>query len=424
MTTAAAITPALRRQQRWNTRLLAFVLVYTAAAGAVRKWLLLGGALSNVLLLIQILLPWIFYAMAAGRRARYGPLLLLTAGILTLMAFNPLNQTLFHGLFGLLLHLGFWLIGFHYLENRHLYPWEKLQHLLFLIFFLEIALGIVQYNLPRSHFLNKYAAEGVTSIAFVGEAARITGTFSFVAGFTSWLIFVNFWTWSLALCKEKLYRINLVIGLSLLASLLSGARLALAFTLFFALITYQDMFQRLAWKKLVAGLLAGFITMAVLYRQSSFVQNAWANFYSRIEDGFRDKEYGRRTVGILGEVVDYKGDYPVFGTGLGGTYQGARLIWGESYFLKNYGGYEEEPERIILEGGMVLLAIRALLLMLFLYALRIPVLYKLVFFVLIFFFTQSIFNIYNIIFITLGLSLADWGYGHKGQPETPYRRPA
>ena len=120
----------LQRKQRYNMRLLGFCLVYTIFAGAIRKWLLQGGIISNVLLLGHVILPWVYYALAAGNRRKYFPLLALFGGILLLMAVNPLNLTVYHGIFGLLLHLGFWLIGFHYLENRQLYPWQKLLGLL------------------------------------------------------------------------------------------------------------------------------------------------------------------------------------------------------------------------------------------------------------------------------------------------------
>ncbi len=398
------------RQQRHNQRLLAFCLIYTVFAGALRKWVLLGGPASNALLLGHILMPWIYYFLAAGSRRKYAPILLLFGAVLVLMAFNPLNQTVFHGAFGVLLHLGFWLIGFHYLENRRLYAWEGLAGLLMLIFFIEIGLGIVQYSLPRTHFINKYAAEGATNIAYVGEAARVTGTFSFVAGFTSWLFFVSLWIWSKALRGAALGQIVLLTGLAVLANLISGARAALAFMIVFALLMFSAVLQRISAARVIVILLLSVFMAGLAFQQSSFVQEAWQNFYSRIEDGIRDQEFGRRTYGVAGEVIDFRGEYPLFGSGLGGTYQGARLLWGESNILKRYGGYEEEPERIILEGGFFLFILRTVLLIYFLHELRMPLLHKVMFGLIIVFFTHSIFNVYNIIFVPLGLSLLDWAY--------------
>ena len=408
----------LTQQQRYNLRLLGFCLVYTIFAGSLRKWILQGGLVSNFLLLGHIVLPWVYYALAAGSKRKYGPVLALFGGVLLLMAFNPLNQTVYHGIFGLLLHLGFWLVGFHYLENRHLYPWQGLLGLLLLIFFLEIGLSIVQYSLPRAHFINKYAAEGATSIAYIGERARVTGTFSYVAGFSSWLFFVNLWIWSLARRSASIRLVTLLTALTILASLISGARAALAFTLVFAAFTYRAALRQIPVANFVVILLVGVLAGYGLYQKSPFVKEAWSNFYSRIEDGIRDQEFGRRTFGVATEIIDFRGGNPVFGSGLGATYQGARLLWGESYFVKRYGGYEEEPERIILEGGFLLFILRTLLLIYFLNALHIPLGYKFMFALIIVFFTHSIFNVYNIIFVPLGLSLLDWAYYKPGQSST------
>lgn len=400
----------IERQRRWNGRLLAFVLLYTMLAGALRKWVLAGGPVSNVLLLGHILLPWIFYFLAAGSRRVYGPVLGMFGLVLALMAFNPLNQTLYHGIFGLLLHLGFWLVGFHYLENRHLYPWERLLGLLLLLFLVEVGLGIVQYNLPRTHFINRYAAEGATSIAYVGERARVTGTFSYVAGFSSWLLFVNVWIWSLALLKKPLRLVTMLTALAVLASLISGARAALALTVIFAVLMYYTVIKRISAGRIMVFFAGTLLVATLVFQKNAFVREAWDNFYSRIEDGIRDQEFGRRTYGVLGEIIDYRGENPLFGSGLGATYQGARLLWGESYFVKRYGGYEEEPERIVLEGGFVLFVLRMLLLAYFLSALRMPWPYKVLFGIIIAFFTHSIFNVYNIVFVPLALSLLDWAF--------------
>lgn len=406
----------LARQRRYNTRLLAFVLLYTLLAGAVRKWIILSGPLSNVLLLGHILLPWAFYVLAPGSKRRFGPALLLFGAVLLLMAFNPLNQSIYHGTFGLLLHLGFWFFAFHYLENKHLYDWKALFDLLLVLFFAEVALGILQYSLPRTHFLNRYAAETATSIAYVGERARVTGTFSYVAGFTSWLFFANLWIWSLALQRRSLRLVVLLTALAVFAGLLSGARLALALTLLFAVLMFWDVLQRLSFPKVFAMLLVGVLAGAGLYQRSAFVQETWSNFFSRIEDGIRDEEFGRRTYGVVEEIIDYRGDYPVLGTGLGATYQGARIIWGESFFVKRYGGFEEEPERIVLEGGYVLFVLRTLLLIYFLNQLKIPLYQKILFGTIIALFTHSIFNVYNLVFVPLALSMLDASYNHQSKP--------
>ncbi|MCS7036224.1 MAG: hypothetical protein RMJ33_06785 [Saprospiraceae bacterium] len=407
----------LERQRRRLTRLIAFVLLYTVFAGAVRKWVLLGGPVSNVLLLGQLTIPWLFYLIAPGQRRRYLPLLLVSGGLLALMALNPLNHTLYHGLFGIVLHMGWWLMGFHYLENRHLYCWDRLYRLVWFLLLVEMGLSIVQYNLPRMHFINRYAVEGPVSIAFVGEAARVTGTFSFVSGYAAWLLFVNLWTWSVAVWKRRVWLLTALATAGVVASLLSGGRLSLVITLLLALLAYGHLLRRVPFHRLLVVLLLGLVGGLFAFQRSAFLQQSWSNFASRIQDGFRDEEYGRRTLGVLDEILDFKGDYALLGTGLGGTYQGARAIWGESYYLLKYGGYEEEPERIVLEGGYMLFMWRLVLLWLFLRGLHMPGIARALMFIVITFFAPVVFNTYNLVFLILGLGTVDWSYRHFDLPK-------
>ncbi|MCS6928963.1 MAG: hypothetical protein NZM43_05650 [Saprospiraceae bacterium] len=414
-------TPAiqLEPQRRRLTSLLLFILLYTILAGAVRKWILLGGPASNILLLGQLLLPWLFYLTAPGQRRRYFPILLIFGVLLLFMALNPLNHTLYHGIFGVLLHMGWWLMGFHYLENRSLYCWNRLYKLIGILLILETILSIIQYNLPRMHFINRYATEGPVSIAFVGEAARVTGTFSFVSGYAAWLLFINLWTWSVAVWKQNIWLLTGLTTIGVADSLLSGSRMSLVITLLLAVFAYANLVKRIPFHRVFAVLIIGLIVGAWAFRNSAFLQLSWSNFASRIQDGFRDEEYGRRTIGVLNEVINFKGDYALLGTGLGGTYQGARAIWGESYYLQKYGGYEEEPERIMLEGGYVLFLGRALLLWFFLRGLYMPLTAKVLFFVLITFFAPIVFNVYNLIFLALGLSAVDWSYRCRARSQHP-----
>ncbi len=401
---------ALESRRRRMTHLLVFTLLYTVLAGAVRKWVLQGGGISDLLLLGQLLLPWMFYTVAPGRRSRYQPFLLLLGGLLVLQAANPLNHTLYHGIFGVLLHMGWWLMGFHYLENRHLYCWDRLYRLVWFLLAVELVLSVLQYNLPRMHFINRYATEATTSIAFVGEAARVTGTFSFVSGYAAWLLFLNLWTWSVAVWKRQVWLLSLLVAIGLLTSLLSGGRLSLLITLIFGLFAYAHLLKHTAFHRWSLPIALSLAVGGWAFQQSPFLRQSWSNFASRIEDGLRDEEYGRRTLGVLEEVLYFKGEQALLGAGLGGTYQGARALWGESYYMLQYGGYEEEPERIVLEGGYVLFLTRLFLLGFFLHKLQMPVLGKAFSFILIAFFAPVVFNTYNSVFLALGLGAVDWSY--------------
>lgn len=337
-------------------------------------------------------------------------MLLGFSGILVLLAANPLNLSFFHGFFGIILHLGFFLMGFHYVENSRLYPWQRLQWVLVLIFTIEIVLSIFQYSAPRTHEINRYAAEGIRHVAYVGEAARVTGTFSYVSGYNAWLFFVSLWIWGLVLRQASSLWVFVLLGFTLFANIISGSRASLAVALVFTTFTVGYMLRISTSIKPYLAFLVIAIAGIWIYKTDVFVQDAWKNFYSRIEDGFTNKEYDRRTIGVIGEVIDFRGKYPLFGTGLGGTYQGARLIWGESHFVQEYGGYEEEPERIVIEGGFLLFLLRTGIMLYLFHFFRMPFFYKAFIAFYIIFFTHIVFNIYNIIFYALGLAFLDWCY--------------
>lgn len=396
-----------RNQLYW---LIVFCLFYTVFNGSVRKWLIPGTALSNYLLAGQVFIPWLYYFLAPGSKKHFLPMLLGFSGILVLLAANPLNLSFFHGFFGIILHLGFFLMGFHYVENSRLYPWQRLQWVLVLIFTIEIVLSIFQYSAPRTHEINRYAAEGIRHVAYVGEAARVTGTFSYVSGYNAWLFFVSLWIWGLVLRQASSLWVFVLLGFTLFANIISGSRASLAVALVFTTFTVGYMLRISTSIKPYLAFLVIAIAGIWIYKTDVFVQDAWKNFYSRIEDGFTNKEYDRRTIGVIGEVIDFRGKYPLFGTGLGGTYQGARLIWGESHFVQEYGGYEEEPERIVIEGGFLLFLLRTGIMLYLFHFFRMPFFYKAFIAFYIIFFTHIVFNIYNIIFYALGLAFLDWCY--------------
>ena len=114
-----------------------------------------------------------------------------------------------------------------------------------------------------------------------------------------------------------------------------------------------------------------------------------------------------RIIEPIMEVVNFKGDYYLFGVGLGATYQGATSIWGSSKEVSKYGYYEEEGERIIIEGGYLLFICRLILFSVLGYSLKTPRLFNWIFVSILCLNFMLVFNIYNSIFILFGLALVD-----------------
>jgi hypothetical protein len=145
---------------------------------------------------------------------------------------------------------------------------------------------------------------------------------------------------------------------------------------------------------------------------------AYNSFMSRVEGGAQSGENEGRTAEIFKGVTNFRGNYPLLGVGLGATYQGAVATWGQSIQVKEYGYYEQEPERIILEGGFVLLMIRVLMLIYFIAKSKIPIVYAVPVVFFTFIFTQMTFSAYQSTFTFFGLALLDKIYYLKSfEPE-------
>src|SRR5687768_3477527 len=104
------------------TVLCILIFLYSTFSGSIRKWGGASGLINNIVFGIQLLLPFLFLLLRRpGYRSPFNKLLLFYSLILFLLALNPMNLTIFHGLFGLLIHLGFWVCCFFYIRNRELF---------------------------------------------------------------------------------------------------------------------------------------------------------------------------------------------------------------------------------------------------------------------------------------------------------------
>ena len=391
------------------------ILLFTTLSGAVRKWVVSASAVSNAILFIQLLAPFAFAVLVhklPDTRSRHFHLVLILLTVLfVVMAANPLNNTIFHGIIGVIIHLGFWLMVFIYLENRTIIPIEKLTQILLLLTVMEFVLSYTQYVLPEDHILNKYASEeGIYSIAKVGNLIRTTGTFSYLSGFGSFITFIAFVTWGQGVRPQNTWYQWLFLGMGVLMSLFSGARAIILIMVVFSIFSLLPYLHFHALVPMLVRSMAILIIATYGLFQLPLFKLGVANMQKRVTENVEDGETHTRIIGTVTEIIDFRGKYPILGVGLGSTYQGANSIWGESYYLKNYGYYEEEGERIILEGGYVLYFVRVLLFVLMFKKMYCPWPYKVLLFVLMLFYTNMVFNTYNTIFFFFGIAYIDRCY--------------
>jgi hypothetical protein len=406
-------TEALKR----NEKLLLFYFLYTTFQGSLRKWVFVGASgINDILFMVQLLMPFIVVSLMMREKTVLSCKPLVPyAFLLGAMALNPLNQSLFHGIFGFILHFGFWLIMLVYLNEREAFPIENLAKLFLIVTIGEALLTFVQFGLPTSHFLNRYENAGQDEIAgFANDGGvRVIGSFSYISGYGSFLFFVGLFVWALMVQKKWASVVILSLaGLGLVSSFMNGSRavvLPYIICVVFGFLNYGAFSQKI---KTIALVIALFMLSVIfnLGAKLSFIEKSFTSINQRFESGQQSGEASSRTAGIFAETIEFSGKYPLLGMGLGATYQGATNKWGRSQSIIEYGYYEEEPERVIIEGGYLLLFVRIFLFAYIAIKMKIPKLFSIPLLFYMFFFTIFMFNAYQVAYVFFGLALLDKFY--------------
>ncbi len=397
-----------------------FIFLYTVLNGVLRKWVFVNNTpVGNVLFLIQLLSPYLFIVLdTEGSKKIFNSRWISAFFILLIIeSFNPLQLTFFHGIIGFLLHFSFWFAAFYYIENRDKVQLYQIIDILVIVGIGEIVLAFIQYPLPKGNFLNRYAEEKNVGniISEVGTAVRVTGTFSYISGFSSYLLFHAYYVWALIKLQYRPYvTLSLMIG-GLIACFMNGSRGATyvyeIIMLFFLIFEARRSNIGSFIVRLIVPLVIAILVILARGQLGieSNISTAYDNYSQRQESGIQSGEQSARVFHDWYVITDFKGKYPLFGVGLGSTYQGNNLLFGTSDYVTEYGFIESELERYILEGGFVLLIFRLILTIYFCKRLYIPFLAKFLVGGLLFM-TPIVFNIYNSIFSFIGITLLDQVY--------------
>ncbi|MEI7979628.1 MAG: hypothetical protein WCI53_12345 [Bacteroidota bacterium] len=274
-----------------------------------------------------------------------------------------------------------------------------------------------QYTQPPDSFINTYAdVEAVGSIALVGNSARVSGTFSYISGFTAFLFFNSLFIWALVKYHYKSIYIIMLLLLGIFACFMSGSRGATyLYLIIVLLIGYSEYltFTKIIFDfKLVFPILIFSTIILGIGNEKLFdtLSSSFAGFAERRNSGIETGEEKSRIINDFIEVINFNGNYPFFGVGIGSTYQGATKLFGVSPYVQEYGFFESEIVRIVLEGGFLLLFTRIFILYVILKNLLIPQIPKIGLFIILLLFFPIIFNVYNSTFAALGIILVDHFY--------------
>lgn len=354
-----------------NNEMRWFLILFLLAAvgGALRKWFTTSGAVSNVILGLQMVLPFLMFYFRSNNSFtpfREWRIFYLYFFYLGFHIIYPLQLTFYHGFFGMLVHGGFWLAMFYYFANRHLFEPSRFMKLFLIIAVLEVVLAFIQYQLPPTHFLNKYASDKI-DVAVVVDRVRVTGTFSYLSGYTAYMMFYALMVWAMARMRLPQWMVFTAVVAGVVASFMTGSRSGL---LIYFILVGGMLFREYPASTLfsVAGRLiipALILTSVVLlYKKIPIIEQvdkAYTNFMDRVEQNQRSGEQNARFNTDLYYILNANYQHPVFGVGLGSTYQGATQLFGTSRYVQEFGYVESEFSRVLLEGGWVVIFMKLVL---------------------------------------------------------------
>jgi hypothetical protein len=342
-------------------------LLVAVFEGVVRKWVLpdLGQAVyfaKDVLLLggyVGFFAPRMVQRRPLFERHPANPVLalLLVLGLCELA--NPALATVRVGLFGLKAYLLdvplLYLVPRAFPDAREL---RKIWVALLACAAIPVVLGIFQFSAPADSELNRYAWEdevGTESIATFGEAnkVRITGTFSYISGYTVYLTVVVLMGFPIVLSERSRWIRCAAYGVMILALgnlFMTGSRgplltLAVASVALLLLAFRHGVFvgSRAALVVLVM------LPVAVVVAQNAFPE-AWATFFERVSE---NEDVGERLTGIVSNPVATADAAGLFGYGIGSTHQAAGFLIPDGTAYIRPPEAEGEWERIILELGPI-----------------------------------------------------------------------
>ena len=349
----------LGASQNWKLSIKT-ILVLVVVEGALRRWVF-PQARDLIYFFKDFILIGSYVGFASRPRLlldRFSWIKELTfviAILCILQAFNPSLGSPIVGLIGIRAYLLYipliWVIP-HLFESG-----EELRNFLrwYLIMLIPVCiLGIFQYYAPPDSIINVYGIDGVAANASVGEFVRITGTFSYLAGHTSYLAFC-FSLLVVLISREQTLKWQLIYGLELILvaanSFMSGARFVIIYeglfiTLYLLFLIFTSSRNAFSSIKRLSVIMAVTAIATIVYFQPEI-------------QAFSDRATGsdsteQRIVESFTQVFDY-GAIRLDGYGTGATQSSVSAL--RSLFSLPAGevlpANEGETGRVMIEIGLL-----------------------------------------------------------------------
>ncbi len=361
----AGLAAALWAFRNWR-RAIEASLVLLVFEGAIRKWLF-PGAQDLVYFGKDVLLLAAFlgYFQRRPRTAEVvppalGAALIAASGFGALQIFNPNLPNVLVGLLGFKAYFLYvpllWVMPAVFPDDRALaaflrrYIWLSIPVAL---------LALAQFRAPADSSLNVYARSAgpgsyVTTFGSSTQV-RVTGTFSYITGYSSYLLAMTILLLAVLAATRWRFRGNLVVfaalGMTLLGMLMSGSRgpvfmLALLLPLYFWLgLAREGGAGRTLGQLLVVG---GLLAVGLNY----FGTEAVEAFYGRASG---TSDFGSRLASPFVQPLHAFEEAGFLGYGIGATHQTAAAVTKDlpAYSWLHGVVLEGEPGQVMLELGPI-----------------------------------------------------------------------
>ena len=324
--------------QRWRRGTQA-VLVLLILEGAVRKWLFVDSQqlvyFGKDVLLLGCYAGFLRDQAARRYRIAASPILVLLLSLGAawgaLEVFNPQLPNILVGIFGFKAYFFYiplmFLLPACFNDDRQVNAFLRR----YCLIAIPIALiGLLQFVSSPGSAINAYATGGGDEAGIItfgsSEHVRITGTFSFITGYTSYLFtnatlllaLLGASRWKFA-ANRKLY---LALGLTFLGMLMTGSRgplftLAVILPFYWYLAVMREGDAGLTVSR--AGLTLAVVTAAI----ATFGGNALAAFIGRASG---NSDVAERLISPFRSPLNILPDAGLFGYGIGAAHQMAKPL--------------------------------------------------------------------------------------------------
>jgi hypothetical protein len=215
-------------------------------------------------------------------------------------------------------------------------------------------LCMVQYRLPPTHILNKYAntSELGEKVATVIDAVRVTGPFSYISGLTSFMTFEAAGLLGVLFASRWVLKNNLWMWLCLLLTVavlpMTGSRASMMYFVLFVLVVMAlspilKQGTGAPSRLILAGICIASLSIGL-----------FGEAFDRLaERTRRASDAQRRIYEMVVKPVDFLDEAGLFGFGAASTHQAAPVLvpGGVSYYWLPTRDFEDEAGRVMLELG-------------------------------------------------------------------------